>query len=461
MSRRITCALFENSGQLPFRIRQISCDSASQPHRGDAVDSGIPNAEWGAVVVSAQSFQSALGIAPSWFVADVVFDKSGKTLNIKLDFQPGSRFRVADLDSGLAVQDTLNKRHRHLNFLQHACFLYTRVARVKLPDGSGQVPPNWAGWLSGYTLLFDALVLLLAQPMPFRGVARVTGLSVHRVMAIFERDVDLGLAQRDLFKVRPLAIVEASRARGLDFLVISADSKQRAVIFVTEGKDAATIWQLAEFLNDHDGDPAAINSCSKNMTKVLIKGVWDNLANAQITFIKFHVIALASRAVDLTRRAHQKRNTDLKSMRWKLLRDPGDLNLAARTEFSGVLAQLTSLWTASAWLYRERLRDILKRKQVHVVSRMLTQWCTDVMRSKVEPIKAVARMIRSYFEGITAWVQGRQTNGVLEALNGLFRAARQKFCGDKRLSNARTNFRLLVGKFDSGPSTRMPMLKPL
>jgi hypothetical protein len=60
----------------------------------------------------------------------------------------------------------------------------------------------------------------------------------------------------------------------------------------------------------------------------------------------------------------------------------------------------TSKRTARAWLYREHLRDILDRKQINVVTAMLRQWCTNVMRSRVAPTKQVARMIRKHFDGI-------------------------------------------------------------
>lgn len=53
-------------------------------------------------------------------------------------------------------------------------------------------------------------------------------------------------------------------------------------------------------------------------------------------------------------------------------------------------------------MYREQLREILDRKQIHVVSKMLRRWCTGVMRSKVEPMKDVARMILRHFDGIVA-----------------------------------------------------------
>jgi len=88
------------------------------------------------------------------------------------------------------------------------------------------------------------------------------------------------------------------------------------------------------------------------------------------------------------------------------------------------------------------------RKQINVVSDMLWQWCTNVMRSKVEPMKKVARMIRDHFEGIVAWAQTRQTNVFLEALNGLFQSAKRRARGYGSFSTIRTVIFLLAGKLD-------------
>ena len=192
--------------------------------------------------MSAQIFDAALGLTPPWFVSEVDFDPAGKTLTLRVDFKRGSRFSIPDVAGEHPVHDTVTKRYRHLNFFQHECFLEVRVPRVKLPDGKvRQVSPAWTGRLSGFTLLFEALVVIMAQQMTFSAVARLMGLSVHRVMAICERYVDLAVAQTDLSEVRNLAIDETSRARGHDYLTLAADADQRRVIFVTEGRDSATI----------------------------------------------------------------------------------------------------------------------------------------------------------------------------------------------------------------------------
>lgn len=144
----------------------------------------------------------------------------------------------------------------------------------------------------------------------------------------------------------------------------------------------------------------------------------------------------------------QRSDPALKAMRWNLLRAPTSLHPSARQELNALVRRLTTLRTARAWQYREQLRQILQRKQVNVVRRMLLQWCTNVMRSKVEAMKAVAKMIRRHLDGIVAWVKTRQTNGFLEALNGLFQAAKRKARGYTRLSTARMVIFLLAGKLD-------------
>src|SRR5271168_5254277 len=182
------------------------------------------------------------------------------------------------------------------------------------------------------------------------------------------------------------------------------------------------------------------------MSTAFIKGVTEHLPNARITFDKFHVVAHASAAVDHTRRFEQRTDPSLKGLRWTLLKDRDRLSAESRADLDALIAQATSKRTARAWLYREHLRDILDRKQINVVSAMLKQWCSNVLRSKVAPMREVARMIRKHFDGIVAWTQTRQTNGFIEAINGLFQAAKRKARGYTRFSTMRTVLFLIAGK---------------
>jgi transposase len=394
-------------------------------------------------------FETALGIAKPWHVSGINFDAAQKTLTIGVDFAAGTRFAAPGIAGEHPVHDTQTKRLRHLNFFQHECFLEVRTPRVKLPDGRVVLSePDWFGKLPGFTLLFEALVLAMAQEMTFAAVARLVGLSWHRVHAICSRYVDLALAKADLSEVQAVAIDETSCRRGHNYLTIAADVEARRVVFVTEGKDAATISRFAEYLEAHKAKPAQIRSVSIDMSPGFIAGVTEHLPNARITFDKFHIVAHASAAIDKMRRVEQRSDPSLKGLRWTLLRDRDRLSEAGRAELDALIAGAASKRTARAWLYREHLREILDRKQINVVRGMLATWCTNVLRSKVEPMKDVARMIRTHFDGIAAWAQTRQTNGFIEALNGLFQAAKRKARGYTRFETMRTVLFLIAGKLD-------------
>jgi len=70
------------------------------------------------------------------------------------------------------------------------------------------------------------------------------------------------------------------------------------------------------------------------------------------------------------------------------------------------------------------------------------------MRSKVSPMKEVAQMERRHFEGIVAWAQTRHSNGFLEAINGLFQAAKRRARGFGRFSTIRTVIFMIAGKLN-------------
>ena len=399
--------------------------------------------------MTAKLFEAALGIAEPWLVASVDFDEKAKTLTVLIDFKPGTRFGISGHEGAHPVHDTVTKTYRHLNFFQHECHLQVRTPRVKLPNGSVRlVEPDFAGRLNGFTLLFEALILMLARQMPFAAVARIVGESPHRVLAVCQKYVEMACGLADYSDVTALAIDETSRARGHSYVTLAADAQARRVLFVTEGRDAKTIERLAQYLDDHGCPAQSITSASIDMSPAFIVGVTEHLPNARITFDKFHVIGHASLAVDKMRRIEQRTDKSLKGLRWTLLKDRAKLKPAAAADLDALIAKMTVKRTARAWVYKEQLREILDRKQINVVRAMLEHWCTCVLRSKVAPMKEVAKMIRAHLEGIVAWAQTRQTNGFLEAINGLFQAAKRRARGFTRIDTIRTVIFLIAGRLD-------------
>jgi transposase len=400
-------------------------------------------------MVTEKIFEAALGISKPWYIAGMAFEPGQSKLRIRVDFEVGTHFAVPGTPGDHPVHDTVTKAYRHLNFFQHECELEVRVPRVKLPDGSvRQVTPPWAGKLSGFTLLFEAFVLMLCREMTFTAVARITGVSVHRVMALCDRYVDATVAAADFSAVKRLAIDETSRAKGHEYVTLFADAEERKVLFVAEDRDAQTVGAFAANLRAHQGKPTQVEVISIDMSPAFISGVEEHFPEAQITFDKFHVIAHASQAIDKMRREEQKLDPSLKGLRWLLLKDRSKLNAAQRAELDDLVAHMTTKRTARAWHYREQLREIFTRKQPNVVRDLLKRWCSNVLRSKVTPMREVAQMILAHFEGILSWVISRQTNGFLEAINGLFQAAKRKARGYVRFRTIRTVIFLIAGKLD-------------
>lgn len=135
----------------------------------------------------------------------VEFDADAKWLTVLIDFTPGTRCTVPGHAGVHPVHDTVAKDYRHLNFFRHECHQRVRTPRVKLPDGTVRlVEPAFAGRLAGFTLPFEALILMLAQQMPFAAVARLVDASACRVAQVCEQYVELGMAQAH-FSLKPEA----------------------------------------------------------------------------------------------------------------------------------------------------------------------------------------------------------------------------------------------------------------
>jgi len=393
--------------------------------------------------------ETILDIRSPWYVCGMTIDQERNRVEVSVDFTIGTRFPHPSASGLHPVHDTTEGTYRTLDLCGFQCFLKVRQPRVKLPNGQVLlVRPEWAGKLAGFTLKFEAMIVAFASAMPWLTVARLTKTSYHSVRTIINRYVDLAEAKADLSEMTMAAVDETSSKRGHNYITIVADAEKRKVVFVTEGRNSKTIEEFAEHLLCRNATPEQISNISMDMSPAFISGATSHLPNARITYDKFHVVAHASKALDETRRHEQKTNAALKGTRWILLKDRDKLNDRDRAVLDHLISNVTTHRTARAWLYREQLREILDRVQVNVVEKMLKKWCQNVLRSKVTEMHRVAHMIRKHFDGILAWTQTRQTNGFLEAINGLFQSAKRAARGYKSFQTMRAVMFLIAGDLD-------------
>ena len=276
--------------------------------------------------------QLALGLTPPWTVTRSDFDPEAHRLDIQIDFAPGSRFPCPNCGAAdCPAYDTEQMTWRHLNFFQHQAYLNARVPRVRCDKcGIKKVHVPWARPDSGFTLLFEALLMTMVSAMPVRTAARMVGEHDTRLWRVLHHYVDQARARTDASEVTRVAIDETAARRGHDYVTLFVDIDQARVLFATEGKDADTIAAFADDLAAHGGDPEAISEVCIDMSPAFIKGTAENLPNAAITFDKFHAVKIINDAVDQVRRAEQKGQSLLRGTRYLWLRNPQTCQNASR-----------------------------------------------------------------------------------------------------------------------------------
>jgi transposase len=393
-------------------------------------------------------FQLALGLVPPWMVKACAFDADKRRLDIEIDFARGGRFPCPQCaKSDCPVHDTAMQQWRHLDFFQHQAFLHARTPRIACPDcGVKQIAVPWARAGSGFTLLFEALAMTLMTAMPVAAAARLVGEHDTRMWRVLHHWVEQARERADYADVKRLAIDETAAKRGHDYVSLFVDIDRRRVVFVTEGRGADTVREFADDLEAHNGDASHVKQVCIDMSAAFIKGVTDNLTEAEITFDKFHAVKLVNDAVDKVRRAESKGRPELKRSRYLWLRNEPSLSAEARAN----LAALTRLHLKTARAYRIRLafQEIYRQPNWDWGALFLDRWYSWAIRSRLEPIKEAARTVMRHRDGILAWFDSQIANGLIEGINSLIQAAKAKARGYRSTRTLKAITYLIAGKLD-------------
>jgi transposase len=392
--------------------------------------------------------QLALGLTPPWTVTRADFDPEAHRLDIEIDFAPGSRFACPACGAAdCPAYDTERKTWRHLNFFQHQAYLHARVPRVRCDVcGIKTIAVPWARPDSGFTLLFEALLMTMISAMPVKAVARMVGEHDTRLWRVVYHYVAQGRARIDGSDVTQIAIDETAARRGHDYITLFVDIDQARVLFATEGKDANTIAAFADDLTAHGGDPEAIEEVCIDMSPAFIKGVTETLPKAAITFDKFHAVKIINDAVDQVRRAEQKGQGLLRGTRYIWLRNPQTLSDRQRATLDAL--RMRHLKTARAYQIRLAFQDLYDQPSPEAAAGFLKKWYFWATHSRLEPIIDAAHTVKRHWDGILRWFDSKIANGLIEGINSLVQAAKAKARGYRSSRNLKAMVYLLAGKLD-------------
>jgi len=396
-------------------------------------------------------FEQALGLDEPWRVVASDFDPERRRLELRLDFPRGSRFGCPECGrSGCEVHDTSEKRWRHLDFFQHEAYLTARVPRVECPEhGVRQVALPWARQGSGFTLLFEALVMAMAREMPVRAVAGLVGEHDTRIWRVVHHYVGEARAGQDLSQVERVGVDETSNKRGQDYVSVFADLDRPRAIFATEGRKAEVFERFVGDLEAHGGQAKQITEVCQDMSEAYLAGALANLPEAEITFDRYHVKAQLTRAVDEVRRSERKQQGELlKRSRYLWLRNPNNLTDRQRERLDELLCQPLKTARAYRWMLKF---DQVYELEGEAAEHYLRRWVAGAKRSRLGPIVDFAKMVEEYWLGILRWFHSKVSNGLLEGLNSLIQAAKRRARGYRSTRNYITMIYLVAGKLDFGP----------
>jgi transposase len=313
--------------------------------------------------------------------------------------------------------------------------------------GIHRVAVPWARPDSGFTLLFEAMVLMLAKSMPVLAVARFVNEHDTLVWRIVTHYVDAARAKADHSSVTQVGLDETAARRGQDYVSLFVDLEQRKVLFATPGKDAATVAAFAADLQAHGGDPEAVTEVSADMSQAFTKGVADSLPNAQLTFDKFHVVKLVNDAVDKVRRLERLDHPELAGSRYVWLKNPENLTAKQGEKFDTLDVVHSHLKTARAYQIRLAFQDLFNQPAENAKA-FLDKWYFWATHCRIPAIIDAAKSIRRHQDGILRWFTSGINNGILEGINSLVQAAKAKARGYRSERNLVTIIYLIAGKLD-------------
>lgn len=299
-----------------------------------------------------------------------------------------------------------------------------KVERVPWSDGKSPLTTELKWFLAGW-----------ARRMSWKEVAACFHVSWDHVYNSVKHAVSWGLSHRDLSGIESIGVDEVQWHRGHKYqtLVYQIDAGRKRLLWLGPDRTAKTLLRFFRFLGK-DRSQALRFVCS-DMWQAYLKVIAKKAPQAIHILDRFHVMQKLSRAIDLVRAAEVKQlkadgyEPVLKRGRWLLLKHPENLTDKQAVKMSELLQY--NLKSVRSYLMKEDFQQFWQYTYVAWAERFLDQWCTRAMRSKIEPMKSVAKTFRQKRELMLNWfrAEGQLSSGVVEGFNNKLKLITRKSYG--------------------------------
>jgi transposase len=255
----------------------------------------------------------------------------------------------------------------------------------------------WAAPHGRFTLLMERFVIDVLQAcQTVKGACALIGISWDQAWHVLERAVARGLSRKEAVEIARIGVDEKAFRKGHRSMTIVSDIDRGTVDFVTEGREQASL--AAYFGSRTPKQLNAIKAMAMDMWEPYVQAALEAvpLASSKIVFDRFHIMKHMTEAVDVVRRRENRSliaDGDERLKRTKYLWIASRENVPPKRRAELRELRATDLKTARAWAIKENLRHLWSYQVEGWARRFFNGWHAWAIRSRMEPVKAVARMI--------------------------------------------------------------------
>ena len=303
-------------------------------------------------------------------------------------------------------------------------FLYA-PRRVDCPDCGVKVERlPWAQGKCHLTTTYAWFLATWAKRLSWKEVAEVFHTSWDSVVRSVKMAVKWGLVHRDLSGIMAIGADEICwRKRKEKFvtLVYQLDAGKRRLLWIGRDRTARTFRSFFEWLGEKRCQDLRF-VCS-DMWKPYLRVIAEMAPAAVNVLDRFHVMSHMSKAIDEVRAKEAKelkakgKEPLLTGSRWCLLKRPENLTDNQVERLKDLLAY--NIKTVRAYLLKEDFQRFWEYISPFWAGKFLDAWCTRTMRSRLKPMKKVAKMLRNHRGLVLNWfrAKGEIALGCVEGFN--------------------------------------------
>lgn len=314
-------------------------------------------------------------------------------------------------------------------------FVYA-LRRVNCPEcGVTAEKVPWGEGKCRQTTSYRWFLARWAGRLSWKKTAEVFHTSWDSVFRAVRRAVLWGVLHRPVQDVVAIGVDEIAWKKGHQYLtlVYQIDARVRRLLWVTKDRTEDSLREFFDVLGDDV--QATLRYVSSDMWKPYLSVLGERAGGACHVLDRYHIMAHLNKAIDQIRAEESRRlkadgyEAVLKHSRWCLLKRPSRLTRKQTVKLREL--QKYNLRTMRAWLLKEDFQRFWTYHQPGWARRFLREWCHRAMRSRLEPMKRVARMLRSHEELLLNWFRanGEISQGIVEGLNNKAKVTIRKSYG--------------------------------